>query len=60
MHTLMQNEALTDESDLFEVQHRLGNIHANLKDYDNAMLCYLDVLDFQRRTNGDEDINVAD
>lgn len=48
---------LTNE--IGDVLHRMGNLHATFGDYDEALACFSEVLDIQRKTNNDE-LRIAD
>jgi tetratricopeptide (TPR) repeat protein len=50
---------LLDE--LSDVLHRLGNLHASSAEHKQAMVCFSEVLDIQRRRNTDrEELRIAD
>ena len=42
-----------------DVLHRMGNLHATFTQYDEAMSCFTEVLQTQRKTNNDE-LRIAD
>lgn len=48
---------LTNE--IGDVLHRMGNLHASFGEYDEALTCFSEVLEIQRKTNNDE-LRIAD
>lgn len=49
-----------DEKNVTEVLHHIGNTQASLRQYDKALKSLTHVLQFQRRSKGNEDLSVSD
>jgi tetratricopeptide (TPR) repeat protein len=54
-----QNAEIELTNEIGDVLHRMGNLHATFGEYDEALTCFSEVLDIQRKTNNDE-LRIAD
>lgn len=53
------NAELELTNEIGDVLHRMGNLHATFGEYDEALSCFSEVLDIQRKTNNDQ-LRIAD